>query len=610
MPVGFTERPNGRRIAVSVLGILAVAFLCSAIADVAVQAQGIRPFYDSNPSSITFQEVRVPLRDGNSLSAYAVLPAGFAILPANSTPLTVLSPGINGHKESMLWKAYNFALNGFVAITVEARGNGDSSGIASFGIDEPADLSDTITWALDTFPAINSSKISLCGQSLGAMFSVLAACKDNRVAASAVYHPPANFAALLAGDFQIAQLVGALPNFPLDDASLQARSPINWIGAVLPRNILFLHGENDTEILPSNSFELSDRANATGNTDNFVVVRPGLNHPGNEEDPISLSLAIAWLNISLENGSVPSPAELWGSAAGITIQDIPSGSTDAAAGWLVAAAVMLFLAIFILFRDAAPAATTSQAPAAADRGPQRARHSRREAAGILGGLLVVALAVGLLVAFGATSVMWGYLLFFPAASLGFLVAVRLFLVRKSGAPLDVTKWMHDVQARNWAAGMASAGVTVVFFSLTYDACASAILQFGMSIFNSAFACYTVIFFLNFAVDLILLHLVTAPPAASGAGKHPLAGLGKGTGIVFVWRLASIALVIFSLPLLSYSAIPVPINLLVLAGIPAIMAAVYFLGGLLSAGTRSQTLAVVIIVVVLAAFLEYRMFRFF
>nr|MDO8085406.1 CocE/NonD family hydrolase [Candidatus Sigynarchaeum springense] len=190
MSLGFMKRHDIRRFAILVLGILAAAFTCLAMVDVAGQAKGIRPFYESNPSGITFQEVRMPLRDGNSLSAYAVLPAGFDALAANSTPVTVLSPGINGRKESMLWKAYNFALNGFVAITVEARGNGDSSGIASFGIDEPADLSDAITWALGTFPAINFSKVSLCGQSLGAMFSVLAACKDPRVAASAVYHPP------------------------------------------------------------------------------------------------------------------------------------------------------------------------------------------------------------------------------------------------------------------------------------------------------------------------------------------------------------------------------------------------------------------------------------
>jgi len=252
----------------------------------------------------------------------------------------------------------------------------------------------------------------------------------------------------------------------------------------------------------------------------------------------------------------------------------------------------------------------SPAVATTDKEPQCSRPSRRAVAGILGGVLAVALVVGLLVAAGTTSVMWGYLLFFPAAALGFLVAVKYALVRKAGAPLDVKKWLCEARARNWAAGMVSIAVTTVFFSLTYDACAGAILQFGISIFNSAFACYTTIFFLNFAVDLALLHCVTAAPAASKAGKHRLAGLGKGTGVVFVWRLASIALVIFSLPVLSYSAIPVPINILVLAGIPVIMAAVYFLGGLLSAGTRSRTLAVATIVVVLAAFLEYRMFRFF
>jgi dienelactone hydrolase len=604
------KRLNNRKIAISMLGILSIAFTCSAIFDVAVQVPGIQAFYDSNPSGITFQEVRVPLRDGNALAAYAVLPAGFDLFPTNSTPVTILSPGINGKKESMLWKGYNLALNGFVAIAVEARGNGDSAGIASFGIDEPADLSDTITWALHTFPAINSSKVSLCGQSLGAMFSVLAACKDPRVAASAVYHPPANFTSLLAGDFQIAQLVGALPNFPLDDESLQARSPINWINGALPRNILFLHGENDTEILPSNSLSLSSLANASGHNDTYVIVRPGLNHPGNEADARSLSLVIAWLDWSLDHGSVPSPGVLWATAGGITIQDIPLGSADVAGGCLVVAAIALFLTLFMLLRGAGPAITANSTPAAADRARSYGHPARRTVIGILGCTLAIAFVFGLLVAGGATSVMWGYLLFFPATLLGFLVIMKFFLVRRSGTPPNIKEWSRGTPIRNWMAGMVSVAAAAIFFSLSFDACANAIRQPGMSIFNSAFPCFTTIFFLNFAVDLALLGLVPMFSAEEGTGKHRFSSLCKDTGIIYIWRFAGMGLVLAFMPALYYSAIPVSLNLLVLVAIPAIMAAVYFLGGLLAAGTRSRTLAVVILVVILAAFLEYRMFRFF
>jgi dienelactone hydrolase len=613
MSIGFMKRLNNRKIAISILGILSVAFTCAAIADVAVQMPGIQAFYDSNPNGITFQEVRVPLRDGNTLSAYAVLPAGFDLVPMNSTPVAILSPGINGRKESMLWKGYNLAINGFVAIAVEARGNGDSTGIASFGIDEPADLSDTITWALHEFPAINSSKVSLCGQSLGAMFSVLAACKDSRVAASVVYHPPANFTSMLAGDFQIAQLVGRLPNFPLDDESLRDRSPINWINGTLPRNMLFLHGENDTEIPYSNSLSLSGLANASGHSDTYVIIRPGLNHPGNEGDAVSLSLAIAWLNWSLDSGMVPSPAELWASASGIIIQDVPSGSANAAGGYLVAAAIALFFTIFMLLRGTGSAITPSSTLVAANLAPLRVNPDRKamiESVGILGGTLAISLVVGLLVASGATSVMWGYLLFFPASVIGFLVIIKFSLARQSGTSPDINELLRGTQARNWMAGMISIAAVAVFFSISYDACASAIMQFGISIFNSAFVFYTTIFFVNFAVDLALLYVVPMFPAKEGTGKHQFSRLCKDTGIVFTWRFASVCLVLAFVPALYYPGIPVSINVLVVVGIPALMAAVYFLGGFLAAGTRSRTLVIVILVVVLATFLEYRMFRFF
>ncbi len=295
----FLMQPAARKLVILVLAIFATAFTVSAILDVAVQAPAIRSFYEDNTDGVAFRAARVPLRDGNALAAFVAFPAMFDTMPARSTPVTILSPGINGRKESMLWKAYNFALNGFVAVAIEARGNGESTGLASFGIDEPADISDTITWVLATYPAINSSKVSLCGQSLGGMFSVLAACKDARVAASAVYHPIANLTSMIAGEFQVAQLIGGFPNFPLDEENLRVRSPITWINATSPRNMLFLHGENDTEVPPSNSLSLSGLANASGHSDTYVIVRPGLNHPANEGDPVSLSLAIAWLDWSL-----------------------------------------------------------------------------------------------------------------------------------------------------------------------------------------------------------------------------------------------------------------------------------------------------------------------
>jgi hypothetical protein len=304
---------------------------------------------------------------------------------------------------------------------------------------------------------------------------------------------------------------------------------------------------------------------------------------------------------------------LWTSAAGIAIQDIPSGSANVAGEYLVVAAITLFLTLFILLRGAGSSITASTTPVVASNAPPRAVPDRRAipgSIGILGGTLAVSLVIGLLIAGRVTSVMWGYLLFFPAAVIGLLVITKIMLVRRSGKPMNSKKLLRGAQARNWMAGMASIAAAALFFSISYDACASAIMQFGISIFNSAFACYTTIFFLNFAVDLALLYLVPTFSTKEHAGKHPFSNLCKDTGIVFTWRLASAGLVLAFVPVVYYPTIPVPINLLVLVGIPALMAAVYFLGGLVAAGTRSRTLVVAIIVVILAIFLEYRMFRFF
>ncbi len=610
MSNGIMKRSNHRRLAVIVFGILAIVFTCSALTSVVVQVPGIQAFYGANPQGITFQDVRVPLRDGNSLAAYVVLPAGADVAADNSTPLVVLSPGINGRKESMLWKGYNFALNGVVAIAVEARGNGDSSGIVSFGIDEPADLSDTITWALGTYPIIGSGNVSLCGQSLGAMFSVLAACKDPRIAATAAYHPPANFTSMLTNDFPVADLIGNLPNFPLDDESLRARSPINWINAVLPHKILFLHGQNDTEVLPDNSFSLSERANDSGHTDTYVIVRPGLDHTENENDPESLSLAIAWLNSSLSTGMVPSPSELWAQAGAIVVEDVPLGSVDTAGACLVVAAISFFLAVFIGFRGLIAPGSASSLSTVASPSPSRAVPSRRAVAITLGTVLAIAFVLGILVGSGVTSIMWGYLLFFPASVLAFLVIVKYYLVRGSGILPGIEDWSRGIPVRNWLAGFLSVAATAIFFSASYDASANAIKDAGMSIFNSAFLLYTTIFFLNFAIDIALVDVVSTSTWKKEPNIHHFSRLCKDSGYVFVWRFASMGLFLPFLPLINISIIPVSINLLILIGIPVLMAGVYFLGGVLDRGLHSRTLAIIVLVVLLAAFLEYRTLRFF
>ncbi len=595
----FLMQPAARKLVILVLAIFATAFTVSAILDVAVQAPAIRSFYEDNTDGVAFRAARVPLRDGNALAAFVAFPAMFDTMPARSTPVTILSPGINGRKESMLWKAYNFALNGFVAVAIEARGNGESTGLASFGIDEPADISDTITWVLATYPAINSSKVSLCGQSLGGMFSVLAACKDARVAASAVYHPIANLTSMIAGEFQVAQLIGGFPNFPLDEENLRVRSPITWINATSPRNMLFLHGENDTEVPPSNSLSLSGLANASGHSDTYVIVRPGLNHPANEGDPVSLSLAIAWLDWSLDRGLVPSPGVLWARAAAITIHDAPSGSMDGAGWWLVAAAVVLFLLLFTLLRGASSPIVSTPPPTP----------DRRYMLVVLGSTLAIAFVIGLLVLWNITSVMWGYLLLFPAAVLAALAAMHAIHARRQGCLPAINTWLEGTGARNWAAGMVSIAASTAFFSIGYMACASVIKHPGMTVFNATFLSYTVVFFMNFAADLVFRSLVPAFPESRGATSHPFSSLCKNSGIILAWRLASVGLVLVFVPVIMYPGIPVSINYLVLIGIPALMATVYFIGSLIAAGTRSRTLVIAILVVILATFLEYRMFRF-
>src|SRR5271157_990507 len=517
----------------------------------------------------------------------------------------------------MLWKAYNLALDGFVAITVEARGNGASTGIASFGIDEPRDLSDAITWALQTFPAINPKKVSLLGQSLGGMFTVLAACQDPRVAATVAYHPPANFSYMLNDEFPVSRLVGGLPNFPMDNASLSARSPIDWINATVPHDILFLHGSVDTLVPPNNSLALSSLANASGHTDTYVIIRPGFAHTDLEVDPTSLTLAIAWLNWSLTYGCVPAPDVLWTRAGNIVLQDVPAGSVDIAGGSLAFAAVALFLLVFVALKGGFPASTV----VAPDGEEEQDNIStsltpRKIQLGIVCTLLAISFLLGLLATAGVFSVAWGYLLYLPIIVLGFGIVMGYFSRRRfNPAPIS-SAWHDKARARNWVAGLLAVTAAVVYFAVAYNWSAEAIKEPGMSIFNSAFLFYCTVIPLNFLIDPLIIRIF---PKQSREGewserfavsKASASKLGKETGIVFLWRIASTIMFLAFIPAVYYSGVPVSINLLLLIGLPVLAAGVYFLGSLLDWGTRSRTLSLVVVAAIIATFLEYRIFRMF
>ncbi len=602
---------NRRKIAILTFGAIAVACVLAAVVDVTLQAPSIQPFYTANPSGITFTEVRIPLRDGNSLAGYVALPSNYNSIPVNSACLTIISPGVNGRKETILWKAYNFALHGFVAIAIEARGHGSSTGICSIGIEEPRDISDAITWALATYSKINSSRVSLYGQSLGGMFTVTAACQDARVAATVALHPPANLSWILAPFYPLASLLGYIPSFQLDQDSINLRSPISWIkNATTPRNILFLHGDQDTLVSPENSLSLSLRINSTGRSinDSYVIIRPGLSHPGNEADHYTLALGIAWLNWSLTQGVRPLPDTLTEQAGNITIEDTPIGSIDRVAYLLLVATAAVFVFILLVLRKPQAGMNLPPNPPATV-----ARASWK------GGIVLLAITLGVAFILGVTNVIpfiWAYLLVMPLIAVGTYLFLGAFLSKKGVQCTYVAEWRDKPRIRNVILGVGTVVGTAIFYALVYSPLAQGVMQYGIFPWSTAPLFYSSIIVLNFIIDPLILNSfswgVPREPWVNRfkASRRYIKNIGRESFYVLIWRLASVVLCSLFLPEIFIMDFPIAINIVIIIGLPLLAALVYFLAGILNLGTKSHTVSLLIVGAIAAMYLQWRLFRFF
>jgi len=141
---------------------------------------------------------------------------GTLYTPKNMTgkaPAFALAHGISNAKEVLSGIALELARNGYVALTIDEKGHGESD--AGFGVTDPTlGLGSAVAY-LTTLPCVNSNLIGVCGHSMGAG-AVRATVSSN----------PSIAATVLIGGGQ-----GDSGYTPMD--------------ATHPRNLLFIVGRND-----------------------------------------------------------------------------------------------------------------------------------------------------------------------------------------------------------------------------------------------------------------------------------------------------------------------------------------------------------------------------
>lgn len=182
------------------------------------------------------------------IAALLFIPKAAANITNHSFPAIVFLPGGGGTKESRAYIAAFFARRGYIAMVIDQRGIGETSGqyldpqtdyrIFAQGNEPMQHIA--VYDALRSFdilrihPAVDEKRIILAGESMGARYALIAAALDNDIAGTI---------AISAAGFNI-----PLAPEQQGNSYLRSTDPDNYIARIAPRPVAMLHDPNDTVI--------------------------------------------------------------------------------------------------------------------------------------------------------------------------------------------------------------------------------------------------------------------------------------------------------------------------------------------------------------------------
>ena len=241
---------------------------------------------DRGFDSIDVETVRIPNGD-HELSGLLYRPREAS--SGEKLPAVVLIHGISSSKESMSSIALELARNGFVALTIDAVGHGDSGG----RLWATGDLSLGALSALrflEAQPYVDASSLGFVGHSLGAGAARAAATAHGRVKA-------------------VVLIAGGLGGVASDPAYgvLNSTFPRNLMVAVGRQDVLFDTARLTSVELPQ-AFGVSQKVApgvlygdfSSGNA--RMLIAPATTHLLEPLDPVIVSETVKWMVNSLKQG--------------------------------------------------------------------------------------------------------------------------------------------------------------------------------------------------------------------------------------------------------------------------------------------------------------------
>ena len=204
-------------------------------------------------------------------------------------PAIVLSHGVSGSKQMMSQIAIELAKNGFVALTIDLIGHGDTEGtFGGFGdqqIDKTLGMQDAVKYAIEQ-PFINSSKIGLVGHSLGAGAARATAFASKDVKATVF-------------------IAGGL------DEAVENKGEYGVLNFTFPKNLLIIIGQHDVlfdieqtkkDLIPAFGNQIEENriyGNFSENTARQLII-PNTTHLLEPADPETVTQIVYWMTRSLK----------------------------------------------------------------------------------------------------------------------------------------------------------------------------------------------------------------------------------------------------------------------------------------------------------------------
>ncbi|MHA1266555.1 MAG: alpha/beta hydrolase family protein [Candidatus Helarchaeota archaeon] len=280
----------------------------------------------------TFQGVR--LIDEEFTSFDGTIIRGTVIIPQNHlstgtpAPLIVLMHGFTASKEFFYLLGAELARHGYVCFTFNARGHQNSGNESSLAYYEIKDFQTAITYMLSKNATyrINTTQIGIIGHSHGAMCATIVGAIDPRVKATIPISTGANTTDVIAKFLGLSlssvfDRLRPLINFAVDftdPAEVAIRSPIAYVNASYPSNLLLINGDLDEAFSIQENKELLAKAiwNDTGRANEVIpgqlytnssglrrlVVEHNVDHLMEAFMPETMNETLAWMDLSFYGG--------------------------------------------------------------------------------------------------------------------------------------------------------------------------------------------------------------------------------------------------------------------------------------------------------------------